>query len=107
MQKPRNGKLGGSVDANAKIASFAPAIVAAGLPFAVVDGTGAVLGEVSPGAVIDEVERAHVRLDSIELSQEGERRRLELDIALPPGTQVQALVARIADVPGVTGVRWE
>jgi len=64
------------------------------------------LGE-SPGAVIDEVERAHVRLDSIELSQEGERRRLELDIALPPGTQVQALVARIADVPGVTGVRWE
>jgi putative Mg2+ transporter-C (MgtC) family protein len=64
------------------------------------------LGE-SPSAVIDEVERARVRLDSIELSQEGERRRLELDIALPPGTEVQTLVARIADVPGVTGVRWE
>jgi putative Mg2+ transporter-C (MgtC) family protein len=64
------------------------------------------LGE-SPGLVIDEVERARVRLGSIELSQEGERRRLELDIALPPGTQVPALVARIADVPGVTGVRWE
>jgi len=64
------------------------------------------LGE-SPGAVIDEVERAHVRLDSIELSQEGERRRLELDVALPPGTNVQSLVARIADIPGVAGVRWE
>ena len=64
------------------------------------------LGE-SPGAVIDEVERAHVRLDSIELSQEGERRRLELDVALPPGTHVQSLVARIADIPGVAGVRWE
>jgi putative Mg2+ transporter-C (MgtC) family protein len=61
----------------------------------------------SPGSVIDEVERARVRLDSIELSQEGERRRLELDIALPPGTQVPSLVARIADLPGVTGVRWE
>jgi putative Mg2+ transporter-C (MgtC) family protein len=61
----------------------------------------------SPGDVIDEVERARVRLDSIELSQEGERRRLELDVALPPGTQVQDLVARIADIPGVAGVRWE
>jgi putative Mg2+ transporter-C (MgtC) family protein len=61
----------------------------------------------SPGSVIDEVERARVRLDSIEVSEQGERRRLELDVALPPGTQVQSLVARIADVQGVAGVRWE
>jgi putative Mg2+ transporter-C (MgtC) family protein len=61
----------------------------------------------SPGEVIDEVERAHVRLESIEVSQQGERRRLELDVALPPGIQVQSLVARIAEVPGVAGVRWE
>ena len=61
----------------------------------------------SSGAVIDEVERAHVRLDSIEVSEQGERRRLELDVALPPGTEVQSIVARIADVSGVAGVRWE
>jgi putative Mg2+ transporter-C (MgtC) family protein len=61
----------------------------------------------SPGEVIDEVERADVRLESIEVSQQGDRRRLELDVALPPGTQVQSLVARIAEVPGVAGVRWE
>ena len=60
----------------------------------------------SPGAVIDEVERAGARLEGIEVSQEGERRRLELDVALPHGTQVPALVARIADVEHVAEVRW-
>jgi hypothetical protein len=56
--------------------------------------------------VIDEVERAGARLEGIEVSEEGDRRRLELDVALPPGTQVPALVARVADVEHVTGVRW-
>src|SRR5438094_3818879 len=60
----------------------------------------------SPGAVIDEVERAGARLEGIEVSQEGERRRLELDVALPHGTQVPALVARIADGEHVAEVRW-
>jgi putative Mg2+ transporter-C (MgtC) family protein len=60
----------------------------------------------SPGPVIDEVERSGARLESMELSQEGDRRRLEMDVALPHGTQVQALVARIADVENVSAVRW-
>ena len=44
---------GGKVAPDAKIASFAAEIVAAGKPFAVVDGTGKPIGEVTPQAVID------------------------------------------------------
>ena len=60
----------------------------------------------SPGEVIDEVERAGARIDSIEVSQEGERRRLEFDLALPRGVGAPGLVGRIADVASVADVRW-
>ena len=60
----------------------------------------------SPGGVIDEVERAGARVESIEISQEGDRRRLELDVALPRGLGAPALVTRIADVERVAEVRW-
>ena len=60
----------------------------------------------SPGSVIDEVERTGARLETIEVSQEGDRRRLALDVALPHGTDMPALVARIADVEHVAEVRW-
>jgi putative Mg2+ transporter-C (MgtC) family protein len=59
-----------------------------------------------PGEVIDEIERAGARIDSIEVSQEGDRRRLELDLVLPHGMAVPRLVAQIADVPDVADVRW-
>jgi putative Mg2+ transporter-C (MgtC) family protein len=61
----------------------------------------------STGAVIDEVERAGARLQTIEVSQEGDRRRLLLDVVLPAGTRVPALVARVADVAHVAEVRWD
>jgi putative Mg2+ transporter-C (MgtC) family protein len=61
----------------------------------------------SPGAVIDEVERVGARLQAIEMSQEGDRRRLRLDVALPPGTRIPTLVARIAEVAKVADVRWD
>jgi putative Mg2+ transporter-C (MgtC) family protein len=60
----------------------------------------------APGQVIDEVERAGARIDSIEVSQEGDRRRLQLDLVLPRDLQPQRVVARIADVPDVADVRW-
>ena len=60
----------------------------------------------SPGTVIDEVERSGAKLQSIEVSQEADRRRLELDVTLPPGTQAPPLVARLADVEDVRDVRW-
>jgi putative Mg2+ transporter-C (MgtC) family protein len=59
-----------------------------------------------PGAVIDELERIGARIDSMEVSQEGDRRRLELDLALPRDTLPARLVASIADVEHVAEVRW-
>jgi glycine betaine/proline transport system ATP-binding protein len=43
----------GKVEAKAKIETFAADIVAAKAPFAVVDGNGALLGEIAPEAVVD------------------------------------------------------
>ncbi|RUU44328.1 ATP-binding cassette domain-containing protein, partial [Mesorhizobium sp. M6A.T.Ca.TU.002.02.2.1] len=44
---------GGAVAPDAKISSFSASIVSAGKPFAVVNGTGKPIGEVTPQAVID------------------------------------------------------
>ena len=60
----------------------------------------------APGTIIDEVERAGAQIQAIDVSQEGDRRRLELDIQLPRDMQVPRLVARIADVEHVAAVRW-
>jgi putative Mg2+ transporter-C (MgtC) family protein len=60
----------------------------------------------SPGSVIDEVERAGMSIESIDVSQEADRRRLALDVRLPPETNPAQVVARIADVEHVAEVRW-
>ncbi|MFL5944961.1 MAG: MgtC/SapB family protein [Gaiellaceae bacterium] len=60
-----------------------------------------------PGHLIDEIERAGARITAMEVSQEGDRRRFELDLALPRDLAAPRLVARIADVPNVADVRWE
>ena len=59
-----------------------------------------------PGEVIDEIERAGARVTAMSVSQEGDRRRLELDLALPHAVPAPRLVARIADVENVADVRW-
>ena len=59
-----------------------------------------------PGEVIDEIERTGARIGSVDVSQEGDRRRLELDVALPRDLAAPRLVARIADVERVAEVRW-
>jgi putative Mg2+ transporter-C (MgtC) family protein len=59
-----------------------------------------------PGGVIDEIERAGARINSVDVSQEGDRRRLELDVVLPRDLPAPRLVARIADVENVAEVRW-
>jgi putative Mg2+ transporter-C (MgtC) family protein len=59
-----------------------------------------------PGAVIDAIESAGARIGSIEVSQEGDRRRLDLDVVLPRDTPAPRLVAVIADVEHVAEVRW-
>ena len=60
----------------------------------------------SPGMVIDEIERLGARIAAVEVSQEGDRRRLELDLSLPRDLQAPLVVSRIADVENVAGVRW-
>jgi putative Mg2+ transporter-C (MgtC) family protein len=59
-----------------------------------------------PGGVIDEIEHAGARINSVDVSQEGDRRRLELDVVLPRDLPAPRLVARIADVEHVAEVRW-
>ena len=52
MQQPTPGAAhAGSVKREAKVTSFAAEIIAAGRPFAVTDGKGEVVGEVTPDAV--------------------------------------------------------
>ena len=60
----------------------------------------------APGEIIDEIERIGARLEAVALTQEGDRRRLELDVALPRGMRAPAVVTQIADVPGVVEVQW-
>jgi putative Mg2+ transporter-C (MgtC) family protein len=59
-----------------------------------------------PGVVIDEIERAGARIGSVDVSQEGDRRRLRLDLTLSREMPAPRLVSRIADVENVTEVRW-
>jgi putative Mg2+ transporter-C (MgtC) family protein len=59
-----------------------------------------------PGQLIDELERIGARIESLEVSQEGDRRRLELDVALPRETRAAGVVARIAELENVAEVRW-
>jgi len=59
-----------------------------------------------PGELIDEIERVGARIAAIVVSQEADRRRLELDLSLPRGLGAPRLVALIADVPNVVDVRW-
>jgi putative Mg2+ transporter-C (MgtC) family protein len=59
-----------------------------------------------PGHVLDEIEKTGARIESLEVSQEGDRRRLELDVVLPRDTPAARIVARIADLEHVAEVRW-
>ena len=60
----------------------------------------------TPGAVIDAVERTGARIESIDVSTEGDRRRVQLDVELPRDTVAAALVATVADIEHVAEVRW-
>jgi putative Mg2+ transporter-C (MgtC) family protein len=60
----------------------------------------------SPGPLVTEVERLGARLDSLEVSQEADRRNVQLDVALPAGADMAGIVAHLADVEDVLEVRW-
>jgi len=53
MRPPGKAQHAGTISADARVASFSAEIIAAKKPFAVVNGTGKPIGEVTPEAVID------------------------------------------------------
>ena len=60
----------------------------------------------SPSGVIDEVENVGGKIESIEISQEADRRTVELTIELARQELAQELVTKLADVEHVLEVRW-
>ena len=60
----------------------------------------------SPGSLIDEVERSGLRIQSLEIGHEADRRQVELDVQMPHGQSPPTVVARLADVDDVLEVRW-
>jgi putative Mg2+ transporter-C (MgtC) family protein len=60
----------------------------------------------APGAVIDHVESLGARIQSLEVSHEADRRRLELDVVLPRDAGPPRLVSGIAELENVVEVRW-
>jgi putative Mg2+ transporter-C (MgtC) family protein len=60
----------------------------------------------SPAAVINEVERSGARVETIAVSQEGDRRRVEFDVVLPDDRHTPAVIARLAEVENVVDVHW-
>jgi putative Mg2+ transporter-C (MgtC) family protein len=59
-----------------------------------------------PGAVLDEIEQLGARVSSLDVSQEGDRRYLDLDVGLPRNTQRPQIVSRIAELDDIAEVRW-
>jgi putative Mg2+ transporter-C (MgtC) family protein len=59
-----------------------------------------------PGRIVDEIEQFGARISSLDVVQEGDRRRLEFDVVLPRDTPIPRLVSRIADLENVAEVRW-
>jgi len=55
--------------------------------------------------VIDAVE-AEARVEALEVRQEGDRRTLDLKLAVPRPELTQKLVSQLADVDNVLEVRW-
>ena len=63
------------------------------------------IGE-SPGPLVTAVEELGVKLHTLEISQEGDRRNVLLDVELPKGAEATEVVAKLAEVEHVLGARW-
>jgi putative Mg2+ transporter-C (MgtC) family protein len=60
----------------------------------------------SPAGVVDAVERSGGHIESMEVTQEADRRNVNLLVELRPPRRSPELVSRVADVEGVLEVRW-
>jgi putative Mg2+ transporter-C (MgtC) family protein len=59
----------------------------------------------SPGAVLEAIERRGVRVVSLEIAQEGDRRSMAVDVELR-GVTAPNVVAEVGEIDGVLDVRW-
>jgi putative Mg2+ transporter-C (MgtC) family protein len=60
----------------------------------------------SPGPLISELEAAGGRVQSLEISQEADRRTLQLDVTLPRDADAPAIVARLGELEHMLEIRW-
>jgi len=60
----------------------------------------------SPGPLIAKLEALGTQLQSLEISQEADRRTVLLDVTLPPQTDAPSIVAKLSDVENVLEIRW-
>jgi putative Mg2+ transporter-C (MgtC) family protein len=60
----------------------------------------------SPGPLIDEVEHLGVRVKSVEISHDADRRTVLLDVRMPPELDAPGVVARVGELENVLEVRW-
>jgi putative Mg2+ transporter-C (MgtC) family protein len=60
----------------------------------------------TPAPLVEEVERLGARLTALEVSHEGDRRTVLMDVALPAGVDAPDVIARLADVDQVLEIRW-
>jgi putative Mg2+ transporter-C (MgtC) family protein len=72
--------------------------------------SGRILAQLPPGqtpaTLVAEVERLGAKLHAFEVSQEGDRRTVLFDVALPPGVDPPAVIAKLADLDEVLEIRW-
>ena len=59
----------------------------------------------SPAPLIEAIERLGARVDALDVSQEGDRRSVAVEVARQPATAPQ-IVAAVAEIDGVLEVRW-
>jgi putative Mg2+ transporter-C (MgtC) family protein len=60
----------------------------------------------SPAELVGEIERLGARIDSMEIGQEGDRRRVELEVQLPRPELAHQIVLALAELENVLDVRW-
>ena len=60
----------------------------------------------SPGPLIAELEGLGAKLQSLEVSQEADRRLVMFDVTLPPKADAPGIVAKLSDLENVLDIRW-
>ena len=60
----------------------------------------------SPVPIIDAIEREGGRVVSLDVAQEGDRRSVAVDVEFAASGAAPAVVAGVAEIDGVLGVRW-